>query len=172
MDKIQISTNTKNLTIKMNEKEASIVFTELAEFMLWKRNVCINEKEVANITKEFAERHLKKCTNNDKYIDSNSVEKENEKERYKGFMYIKCEHCGKEKGFMSRNPISRYYCECGECTEFTEELRRMYVNCECGQQSFYYTNKTEEMFDVECLECGNLVPIKYNDKKKIYETIR
>lgn len=35
-----------------------------------------------------------------------------------------------------------------------------------------FTNETAEMFDLNCLDCGQPVAMKYNVKKKRYETIR
>ena len=31
---------------------------------------------------------------------------------YKGFLYIKCDKCGKEKGFCAKEKIKSYKCEC------------------------------------------------------------
>lgn len=93
-------------------------------------------------------------------------------EQYTGFLYIKCAHCGEEKGFCAKNPIRHFYCEqCGEFTEFAEKLKPLYVNCECGRRFSYRTNKTDTLFDMKCIECGNLVPVEYNRAKDIYETI-
>ncbi len=56
--------------------------------------------------------------------------------------------------------------------KFEEELKPLYVNCECGKSYRYMTNMKEQMFDIECLNCGNPVAVKRNEKKQEYETIR
>lgn len=95
------------------------------------------------------------------------------KQLYKGFLHIRCPECGAEKGFCSKNGTDNIHCDqCGYEEKFKEPLTPMYVNCECGAGFKYLTNKKEEMFDIPCLKCGAPVPIRYNGKKKIYETIR
>lgn len=61
---------------------------------------------------------------------------------------------------------------CGEDTLFEEELKPLYADCECGNHYKYMTNMDEEIFDMECMQCGNPIPIKRNERKKIFETIR
>lgn len=55
---------------------------------------------------------------------------------------------------------------------FTEPLKVMRINCECGLYTRYMTNLKDEMFDVNCINCGSLVAVKYNSRKNCYETIR
>lgn len=89
---------------------------------------------------------------------------------YKGFLYLECPHCGKRKAFCSRSRIREYKCDCGEVTEL-HSLAQMILNCECGSYAYYLTNVTDEVFDVECINCGAPVAVQYNAKKKLYETI-
>lgn len=91
---------------------------------------------------------------------------------YRGFLYLECPHCGKRRAFCSRYPLKYYKCDrCGEKTEL-HDLVQMFLNCECGKNTAYLTNVTDEIFDVECINCGAPVAVQYNAKKKIYETIR
>ena len=48
----------------------------------------------------------------------------------------------------------------------------MYVNCDCGSTSRYKPNMIENMFDMDCLNCGQPVAVSWNEKKRVYETIR
>lgn len=90
---------------------------------------------------------------------------------YRGFLYIKCQHCGEERGFCAKQPVSEYKCRtCGKVTPF-EELADLNVDCECGKHFYYHTNMTEYAFDVDCIECGTPVAVKWNKKKKMYVTI-
>lgn len=94
-----------------------------------------------------------------------------EERRYSGFLHIRCK-CGAEKSFFTKAGLSFYKCaECGERTEL-KDLKRAFLNCECGEHLRYFTNETEKMFDLNCIDCGQPVAMKYNEKKKLYETIR
>lgn len=59
---------------------------------------------------------------------------------------------------------------CGRNTEL-RNLKPMYVNCECGNNTRYMTNMTEETFDAKCLNCKAPVAEVYNPIKGIYATI-
>lgn len=93
--------------------------------------------------------------------------------KYKGFMYIKCPVCGKEKGLCMKKETDHYHCDsCGKRSEFEKPLVPLWVNCECGRRFKYFTNMTESLFDINCLDCGAPVAVKWNEDKQIYETIR
>lgn len=92
--------------------------------------------------------------------------------QYKGFFYTICPECGNIKGFCSKKEIEGAHCfKCGADIPFTEELLPLHVNCECGHHFKYMTNMKEKMFDINCIECGNPVAVRYNDKRNSYETI-
>ena len=92
---------------------------------------------------------------------------------HSGFLYIKCEHCGSERAYCQKAPSEYSICKrCGSRTYFTEPLKQILVSCECGQRSRYLTNMTDDMFDIQCIDCGSPVAVKYNQKTKCYETIR
>ncbi len=94
-----------------------------------------------------------------------------DEEGYTGFLHISCE-CGNTKSFCAKGKMKSFKCEeCGRITEL-KDLKRAYLNCECGGRFRYYTNETADMFDLECLNCGQPVALKYNEKKKLYETIK
>lgn len=54
------------------------------------------------------------------------------RDAHKGFLYIRCEHCGKEKGFNAKRPTSGHYCECGHLNrlENLAEVNAVCVNAE------------------------------------------
>lgn len=92
--------------------------------------------------------------------------------KYQGFLYLRCPECGKVKAFCSKKELRGYHCfECGADTPFTDELKKMYLNCQCGQRSVYWTNITDPMLDVNCPKCGNPVAVSWNEKKGIYQPI-
>ena len=91
---------------------------------------------------------------------------------YAGFLHIRCEHCGKTKTFCTKHQLSYYGCkECGKKTDL-KDLKRAFINCECGGTAGYLTNETAELIELNCINCGMPVALKYNAKKKLYETIR
>ena len=91
---------------------------------------------------------------------------------YTGFLHIRCEHCGKTKTFCTKHQLSYYGCkECGKKTDL-KDLKLAFINCECGGRIRYFTNETAELIELNCINCGMPVALKYNAKKKLYETIR
>lgn len=91
---------------------------------------------------------------------------------YAGFLHIRYEHCGKTKTFCTKHQLSYYGCkECGKKTDL-KDLKLAFINCECGGMARYLTNETAELIELNCINCGMPVALKYNAKKKLYETIR
>lgn len=92
--------------------------------------------------------------------------------KYKGFLLIKCEHCGETRGFCAKQPIDEYKCNsCGEKTKL-KDLRRLFMDCECGRHSKYYTNETAEVVTHNCIECGSPVDMMLNSRRTAYISIR
>ncbi len=90
-------------------------------------------------------------------------------ETYKGFLLIRCEHCGKLKGFCTRHALSKYLCDCGMETELCA-LPLLHLHCKCGKYFRYRTNVTGDVLEYPCLECGSPVDLM-RDKKGNYITI-
>lgn len=91
--------------------------------------------------------------------------------KYKGFLLIKCEHCGETRGFCAKQPIDEYKCNsCGEKTKL-KDLRRLFMDCECGRHSKYYTNETAEVVTHNCIECGSPVDMMLNSRRTAYVSI-
>lgn len=107
--------------------------------------------------------------------DVQEPEKEQEEieeiEGYKGFLLMKCEKCGKIKGYCAKIPVTEHRCDCGYHTKITS-VKRVFLNCECGESYRYKTNITDEIFDYPCISCGNIVDMKYNKRHDAYFTIR
>jgi hypothetical protein len=97
-------------------------------------------------------------------------QEESEQEEYRGFMLIKCEHCGKIKGFCARDSISKYTCDCGEKTEL-HDLKVAFPRCKCGSSYKYMTNLTDKKIEYSCLNCGNLIDLEFNDHRNKYFTV-
>ena len=93
-----------------------------------------------------------------------------EPRKYRGFLVVKCEHCGKTKGFLARQEISNYKCDCGGITPLGD-LVPLTALCECGKRWRYMTNMTDDSFEINCIHCGSPIPVFWNDKKRKYETM-
>ena len=93
-------------------------------------------------------------------------------QKYKGFMYIRCPECGKEKSFFTRQETDHYHCDaCGARRIFEKPLRELRLECECGTRLRYFTNLEEPLFDINCFRCGSPVTVSWNGKKKMYMTV-
>ena len=84
-----------------------------------------------------------------------------------GFLRLACPKCGKEFTTYLRSPMDSITCRCGEDIPL-DNLAPVSFKCECGRKWFMRTNKTENMFDVECSECKYLVTVVYNSKRGKY----
>lgn len=92
-------------------------------------------------------------------------------ESYKGFLLVKCEECGKIRGFCAKTPATSSRCECGHRTEL-HGMRIAHLECKCGSRFTYHTNITEEVFDYPCLHCGSPVDLRLNKRGDTYVTIK
>ena len=93
---------------------------------------------------------------------------------YKGFLHIKCSHCGETRAFFAKEPITYYRCkECGKESPFKEPLKLMLLSCpSCGKEFKYRTNSTEPRITHTCIECGAPVDMEYIEKKHCYLTMK
>lgn len=90
---------------------------------------------------------------------------------YKGFLYIKCSHCGHIHAFCAKMSMSTYRCrECGNRTPL-DDMAPLRIVCECGARHNYFTNVTEKQMDVTCFSCGAPVAVEWNEKLHQYTTI-
>lgn len=172
MQKITISTTGKRISVDVNDVKADKAFWSLAERLM----LFTKEQELEPVkpkTEEPVLQQFEELEDPEEELELEDPEEELELERrgYTGFLLIECEHCGKIKGFCSKSAITYYRCDCGGKTEL-EDLRRLYVNCECGRRSAYFTNVKDAALDVNCIDCGQPVAVQWNSKKKIYETTR
>lgn len=89
--------------------------------------------------------------------------------RFTGFLYVRCEKCGQERGFCAKTPISSCYCrECGGKTEL-KNMRQVKIWCECGSAYRYHTNIQDAAFDMPCLNCEAPVALEWNENKNRYQ---
>ncbi|MBR4934465.1 MAG: hypothetical protein IKZ01_01190 [Anaerotignum sp.] len=100
-------------------------------------------------------------------------EKPVREKRFKGFVHMECEHCGEIVSTCLKGYFLHYICNhCGQKTKMTDDnMRKVNMKCQCGKEFYYHTNRTDGMFDIECVNCGNPVTVEWNKKEKAYATI-
>ena len=89
------------------------------------------------------------------------------RDKYKGFMYVRCGFCGKEKDYFTREYTNEYKCSCRMITEL-RDLLPVHMECACGQTFKYMTNMRGEDFDVTCINCHREIPMKMNWRGTAY----
>ncbi len=157
--KLTLQTEGKRLTVDMEKAHCESLFNRLSLQMLGLNHLSTKKLEIDQSQERPKEKAYEP-------IDDEKLHK------YKGFFYLKCPDCGNIKAFCYKKDMKGFHCfECGADVPFTDELRRLWVNCQCGRRFRYWTNQTEEIFDVNCPDCGNPVAVSWNEKKGVYQTI-
>lgn len=163
--KVRVSTEGRSIVVDMEKEKAEEVFNILGIHLLKSANKQTEQKVVLEKTKI-------KPIEIVRTKPANIPEAKKKLYGYKGFMYIECPNCKSVKGFNSKGLINSRVCNiCGHEIEFEEELRDLNIKCQCGSSYHYMTNMKEDMFDINCLNCGNPVAVSWNEKKKSYNTI-
>lgn len=98
-----------------------------------------------------------------------NAERPDDKETYKGFLFIRCKDCGEAKGFFAKYPMTYHQCACGHRTDL-RDLRPAYVNCKCGETFKYMTN-LEYDFTIPCKACGSPVDMEMGAKGTAFVTV-
>lgn len=91
--------------------------------------------------------------------------------KYKGFLLIKCQHCGKLRAFCAKTPIDTYICDCGGKTPI-QNLVPAGAYCKCGKVWTYRTNADDHLIEVNCIECGNPIDLVWNERRGKYVTLQ
>lgn len=174
--KIKLIMEKRNLTVDLESQKAEQLFNAFALKLLGIEEETVVEQKLPDIViDQQISAPIHEAIQRQEAVNEtkNTWEQECFEKGYKGFMYIRCPKCGEIRGFNAKKESRSFICkECGIVTYFEESLKRLYLNCECGRRFTYWTNMTEEMFDIPCIECGMPVPVIYNHKKNIYETVR
>lgn len=172
MDKIRISTKKKVLTIEMTEKQADRCFDELCQ----KLRSVLQKDELINAPVDYAtifdDPAREWPTEKDDTDQSGGVNvRQDTPDGYKGFLLLRCEHCGKERAFNIKTPINDYLCSCcGKVTEL-DKMRRVRFQCECGKTWQYMTNIDDRFVEVTCISCGSPMAAE-QDKNGDYRPLR
>ena len=153
---ITVRTEKEVFTLKLSEKESQEAFWKVVDIF---RNPAEYEGKSESFCEKGAE-NLKE------------PQEKSEETGYKGFLHIVCPECGESASFCAKSPVTERTCrKCGHNIHL-EELVDVNMNCECGKHSRYKTNSKEQMLEVNCIECGAPVAMSWNEKKKMYQTIK
>lgn len=86
---------------------------------------------------------------------------------YKGFLLVKCQHCGEVHGFCAKTSLWSYKCRCGQETPL-RDMRLAYLECKCESAFKYLTNIAEPQFTYFCLNCHAPVNLELNKNGTAY----
>lgn len=173
---IKIMTEDKNLTIKLPKEESDELFNQLALILL-NHNVEVPKSlGIPKLTPPKITIPKFNPLDPPRPVVIKEEEKPTVKEEYtyKGFLYIKCKHCGAIKGFCSKHPLSFYKCDCcGETTEFNDErMVKMIIDCvNCGSHFEYHTNIREDEILYDCIKCQSPVDLVYNARRRQFNSL-
>lgn len=178
--KIRLSTQGMSLNVEVPEIKAMMVYRGLAEKLLMhagvqeaqKPKTVLQPKIVVNppMSPEAIKQHIEVETQENPTLPE--TEDEPEKEGYTGFMKIRCSKCGKGRTFCSKSPLTYFKCmECGTKTELVG-LAKLYADCRCGRNSYYFTNIEDAEIDVKCIDCGTTIKTEWDVVKKCYRTVK
>ena len=195
--KIRLSMQGMSLNVEVSEDKAMHVYRGLAEKLLLQvagveKNVVpniavegkatVDKTAVAESVKHLVEEEMQKKLDPEekgnllKNLEKddappNGQETEDEQNGYKGFLAIKCKACGDVKAFSSKYKINWRRCQaCGKIIDL-KKMVPLWLHCECGQRSHYYTNLEDPIAEIKCIRCGAPVAVEWNEKKKCYQTI-
>ena len=172
MDKIRISTKKKVLTIEMTERQADRYFDELCQKLrsVLQKNE-LTSAPVGHAT-VFDDPVCGWTAEKDDVDQSGGINvKQDKPDGYKGFLYLRCEHCGEEHAFNIKTPVNDYTCgRCGGVT-MLDKLHKARFSCECGKEWRYQTNIDERLLEVPCISCNSPM-IAEQDKNGDYWPLR
>ena len=168
--KIRLSTQGMSLNVEVPEIKAMMVYRGLAEKLLMHAGqqeaqmpkTVLQPKIVVNppMPPETIKQHIEAETQENTILPETEDEKENE--GYTGFMKIRC----------SKSPLTYFKCmECGTKTELVG-LAKLYADCRCGRDSYYFTNIEDAEIDVKCIDCGTAIKTEWDVAKKCYRTVK
>ncbi len=153
------------------EPKEAIIPLKRMERILGGTVIRTDEEKIAEV-KDM--KQSEKHTRNDSLFGENwknnlETTDSDQKEGYKGFLYVKCQSCEKTKDFCAKETITEAKCSCGKKIPL-KNLKPMYVKCDCGKDFRYFTNMTDDHFTCKCINCSSKVKIRINTRGTAYVT--
>lgn len=91
------------------------------------------------------------------------------REKYKGFLHVRCGFCGKEKTWCANLPTNENKCGCRMITEL-RDLVPVFMKCSCGYEAKYKTNVKDDTVTIPCINCKQPVTMYRNRMGTAYTT--
>ena len=88
---------------------------------------------------------------------------------YKGFLWIRCDGCGRVRGVNVKMPTSEFNCACGAKMPLAGSKAAAFSCSSCGKSFRYRTNLRVSSFEIECLNCKAPNTLMFNQRKNRYE---
>lgn len=89
---------------------------------------------------------------------------------YKGLLALKCPDCGQTFVVFGRAATKTAHCRCGSEIPL-ENLTRVHCKCpKCGEYRYYWTNRTEPSFEMNCGACRAMCDVEYSWKHRVYKS--
>lgn len=156
---ITVRTEKETFTVKLPEKESQEAFWKIVDIL---RNPVRGGENIEN-TEPFCEQKAEILP--EEQVEQTEV-------GHKGFLHIVCPECGESASFCTKKPITERTCrKCGHSIKL-ENLVDANMDCECGRHFRYKTNGTEPMLEISCISCSTPVAMNWNEKKKMYQTVK
>lgn len=87
---------------------------------------------------------------------------------WQGFVHILCPWCGAEDSFCMKQPTTTLTCRVCQNSMDLPRATRAYINCECGFNGKYSTNRVDDLFEIPCVRCGSPNLVSYHRGKQSY----
>lgn len=152
---ISIRMGNKHVDAELPQKMAEKIYSECASKIFMAHNMA-----------------QKSAEHQGKAMAAGAGEQQDARKSYKGFLLLRCPRCGEVKAFCTKKEMKGYHCfVCGEDMPFLEPLRTAWVRCKCGMHYSYKTNLDNDYIEANCVNCGAPVTMKWNERRKTYETM-
>lgn len=171
---IKIMTEDKNLTLKLPKEESGKLFSQLALILLGHDTTKDSPKLPTLELPPSKELAIKPHKEYVKVNYKSEKPKDSNENKYGGFLYIRCKHCGAIKGFCAKTPLSFFKCDCcGEKTDFSDErMVKMRIDCmNCGSHFDYHTNITDDMILYDCIKCQSPIDLVFNERRNQFNNL-
>ena len=70
------------------------------------------------------------------------------------------------------NQFDKVCTELGVAVIYCHHHSKLYADCRCGRNSYYFTNIEDAEIDVKCIDCGTAIKTEWDVAKKCYRTVK
>lgn len=88
----------------------------------------------------------------------------------KGFMYLECPKCGKERQIFIRDYTYNFRCNACDFVMPLDQMHRADAVCTCGKKWYYTTNSRKVFIEISCVRCHSPITLE-RQRDGYYKTI-